>query len=126
MKFPVMVALTLLGTVLLLHTLEPPLMTASVRWPLTVLAAVMALVTLMLERWLRPKEGGTHGLQVRKVMGMTMIKMMLMLGLILAYLIAKLPDPMVFGVAAYLIYLANTAVLVAESMRHYTPPTAPR
>jgi len=37
-----------------------------------------------------------------------------------------MPDPKVFGVAAYLVYLSFTGILVAESMRHVAPPTDPR
>jgi hypothetical protein len=126
MKFFVLVALTALGSLLLIHTLDPPLMTDSVRMPLTILVVTLAALTLFLERWLRPGEGGRPGVQVRKVMGLTMIKMFLMLGIILAYLLAGMPDPKVFGVAAYLVYLSFTGILVAESMRHVAPPTDPR
>lgn len=126
MKFWIWVALTALGALLLVHTLEPPLMTDAVRQPLTALVVVLTILTPLLEWWVRPKEGATPGSHVRKVMGLTTIKMFLMLGVILAYLMAKGPDPKVFGIASYLIYLAFTGILVAESMRHSVPPTDPR
>ena len=126
MKFLVLVALTTLGSILLVHTLEPPLMTQAVRAPLSVLILLLALVTPLLERWLRPSEGGRPGAHINKVMGMTLIKMFLMLGVILAYLVSGQPDPKVFGVSAYLVYLAFTGLLVSESMRHGVPPTDPR
>jgi len=126
MKFIALVALTTLGSLLLVHTLTPPLMTEAVRMPLTAIVVVFTLLTPLLERWLRPREGATSGSHVRKVMGLTMIKMFLMLGIVLAYLLGKYPDPRVFGVAAYLIYLAFTGILIAESMRHTVPPTDPR
>lgn len=123
MKFWIWIGLTALGALLLVHTLDPPLMTDGVRSPLTVLVVVLAVLTPFLEWWVRPREGATPGSHVRKVMGLTTVKMFLMLGIILAYLLAQYPDPKVFGIAAYLIYLAFTGVLVAESMRHSVPPT---
>lgn len=125
MKFWIWVALTALGALLLVHTLDPPLMTDGVRQPLTVLVGVLAFLTPVLEWWVRPRQGATPGSHVRKVMGLTTIKMFLMLGVILAYLMAQYPDPKVFGISAYLIYLAFTGILVAESMRHSVPPTDP-
>ena len=59
-------------------------------------------------------------------MGTTLIKMFAMLILILVYLALDGPDPRIFGVAAYLIYAAFTAILVAETTRHLMPPTNPR
>lgn len=126
MKFLIWNVLTALVALLLVHTLGSPLMTEAVRAPLTWLTLILAVLTPLLERWIRPAEGGTPGSHVRKVMGLTTVKMFLMLGVILAYLLAKGPDPRVFGVAAYLIYLAFTGILVAESMRHSVPPTDPR
>ncbi len=126
MKFMVLVVLTALGALLLIHTLTPPLMTDAVRNPLTGVVVVLMVVTLILERWMRPREGASPGSHIRKVTGVTTVKMFLMLGVVLAYLMGKYPDPRVFGVAAYLIYLAFTGLLVAESMRHAVPPTDPR
>ena len=126
MKFLVLVALTTLGAILLVHTLDAPLMTQAVRTPLSALILMLAVLTPLLERWLRPKEGGRPGGHINKVMGMTLIKMFLMLGVILAYLVSGQPDPKVFGVSAYLVYLAFTGLLVSESMRHGVPPTDPR
>ena len=126
MKFLVLVALTTLGAILLVHTLDAPLMTEAVRTPLSALILLLAVLTPLLERWLRPKGGGRPGSHINKVMGMTLIKMFLMLGVILAYLVSGQPDPKVFGVSAYLVYLAFTGLLVSESMRHGVPPTDPR
>ena len=98
MKFLVLVALTTLGAILLVHTLDAPLMTQAVRVPLSALILLLAVVTPLLERWLRPKEGGRPGGHINKVMGMTLIKMFLMLGVILAYLVSGQPDPKVRSV----------------------------
>lgn len=118
MKFLLMNGLTGLGLLLLVHTLPEPLMTVAVRTPLTLVVVLLAMVTAMMERRMRPSEGATPGSQVRRVMGVTMVKMFVMLGIILAYLVAGLPDPKVFGVSSYLAYLAFSSILVAESMRH--------
>lgn len=123
MKFRILNALTAVGLLLMVTTLPAPLMTEAVRQPLVLLVLLLTALNLFLERWLRPQNGVTPGAQVRRVMGMTMIKMFAMLAIILAYLIAGYPDPQVFGVAAYLAYLVFTSILVAESMRHSSPPT---
>ena len=126
MKFLALVVLTASGALLLVHTLNPPLMEEGARLPLTGITLLLAIVTPLIEWWLRPKAGATSGSHVRKVMGMTTIKMFLMLGIILAYLVSGQPEPRIFGLASYLIYLAFTGILVAESMRHTVPPTDPR
>ena len=84
---------------------------------------LFSLITILLERMLRPKEGVTSGALVRNVMGATLIKMMIVLTGILVYIVAEFPDPKNFAIATYLLYAAFTAILVAESMRHSVPPT---
>ena len=126
MKFMLLNILTAGGFLMLIWTLAPPIMTEAVRSPLSLLVLFLALLTPLLERWLRPVGGSTSGGQVRKVMGVTMIKMFAMLGLILAYLLVGGPDPRVFGVSSYVVYLAFNSILVAESMRHSERPTDPR
>ena len=126
MKFLLFNLLTALAALLLVWTLGGPLMTDAVRWPLTGIVLFLGVLTPLLERWLRPVEGTSPGNQVRKVMGTTLIKMFAMLILILVYLALGGPDPRIFGVAAYLIYAAFTAILVAETTRHLMPPTNPR
>lgn len=123
MKFLALVGLAASGSLLLVHTLEAPLMADGARIPLTIMTLLLALTTPLMERWLRPRPGATPGSHVRKVMGMTTIKMFLMLGIILAYLVSGQPEPRIFGLASYLIYLAFTGILVAETMRHSMPPT---
>ena len=126
MKFHALNFLTALGALLLIWTLDTPLMTEAVRGPLFGVVVFLAVLTPLLERWLRPQEGATPGSHVRKVMAVTMIKMFAMLILILLYLFLGGPDPRVFGLGAYLIYAAFTGILVAETMRHSVPPTDPR
>lgn len=126
MKFLGLNFLTALGALLLIRTLGEPLMTEAARDPLSCVVVFLAVLTPLLERWLRPREGATPGSHVRKVMATTMIKMFAMLTLILAYLLLGGPDPRVFGLAAYLVYAAFTGILVAETMRHSVPPTDPR
>ena len=127
MKFLLFNLLTALAALLLVWTLGGPLMTDAVRWPLTGIVLFLGVLTPLLERWLRPVEGTGPGNQVRKVMGTTLIKMFAMLILILVYLALWWAlIPRVFGVAAYLIYAAFTAILVAETTRHLMPPTNPR
>lgn len=126
MKFFLFNLLTALAALLLVWTLGDPLMTDEVRWPLTGIVLFLAVLTPLLERWLRPVGGASPGNHVRKVMGTTLIKMFAMLILILVYLALGGPDPKVFGVSAYLVYAAFTAILVAETTRHWMPPTDPR
>lgn len=123
MKFLALVGLAATGSLLLVHTLDAPLMAEAARIPLTIMTLLLAVTTPVMERWLRPVPGATPGSHVRKVMGMTTIKMFLMLGIILAYLVSGQPEPRIFGLASYLIYLVFTSILVAESMRHSMPPT---
>ena len=125
MKFLLLNTLTTLGFLLLVYTLEPPLMTESVQEPMTAVILTLAVLTPILEWWLRPGRTGRHGSQVRKIMLTTLIKMMLMLVVILVYLLKGGPDPVVFGMASYLVYLAFTGILVAEAMRHVQPPQDP-
>ena len=101
-------------------------MTEAARDPLSGVVVFLAVLTPLLERWLRPRDGATPGSHVRKVMATTMIKMFAMLILIVVYLFLGGPDPRVFGLAAYLVYAAFTGILVAETMRHSVPPTDPR
>ena len=125
MKFLLLNTLTTLGFLLLVYTLEPPLMTEAVRVPMTAVVLTLGVLTPVLERWLRPGRTGRHGSQVRRIMLTTLIKMMLMLVVILVYLLKDGPDPVVFGMASYLVYLSFTGVLVAEAMRHVQPPQDP-
>jgi hypothetical protein len=126
MKFLALNLLTALGALLLIRTLGAPFMTEAARDPLSGVVVFLAVLTPLLERWLRPREAATPGSHVRKVMATTMIKMFAMLILILVYLFLGGPDPKVFGLAAYLVYAAFTGILVAETMRHSVPPTDPR
>ena len=126
MKFLALNLLTALGALLLIRTLGAPFMTEAARDPLSGVVVFLAVLTPLLERWLRPREGATPGSHVRKVMATTTIKMFAMLILILVYLFLGGPDPKVFGLAAYLVYAAFTGILVAETMRHSVPPTDPR
>lgn len=123
MKFHVMNALTAAAGLILVSTLGEPLLTDAVRMPLQGVVLVFTLVTIVLERMLRPKKGVTPGALVRNVMGATLIKMMLVMTGILIYVVMDFPDPRNFAVATYLLYAAFTAILVAESMRHSVPPT---
>jgi len=68
MKFQWMLALTALSALLLVSTLEPPLLTDAVRSPLQFVVVLMALVTWLLDRLLRPKPGARPGSLVRNVM----------------------------------------------------------
>jgi len=121
MKFLVLNCLTAFAALLLIHTLGEPLMTDGARWPLTGVVGLLAVLTPVLERWLRPTERGSVEGQVRKVMVTTLVKMFAMLILILVYLSLDAPDPRVFGMASYLVYAAFTGLLVAETMRHRAP-----
>ncbi|MDB4588557.1 hypothetical protein N9095_01105 [bacterium] len=123
MKFHLMNALTGAAGMILVSTLGEPLLTDAVRLPLQAVVVVLFLVTLVLERMLRPKKGVTPGALVRNVMGATLIKMMLVMTGILFYVVLDGPDPRNFAIAAYLLYASFTAILVAESMRHSVPPT---
>lgn len=124
MKFQLLNSLVLVAGLLVVSTLGEPLLTDSVRLPLQVVAVVLALVNLLLERMLRPKPGSRPAMLVNKVMMATLIKMGLVLAGILIYVVLDAPDPRHFGIATYLLYAAFTSVLVAESMRHNIPPTA--
>jgi len=123
MKFQLLNALVLVAGLLVVSTLGEPLLTDSVRLPLQVVAVVLAVVNLLLERMLRPKPGSRPAMLVNKVMMATLIKMGLVLAGILIYVVLDAPDPRHFGIATYLLYAAFTSVLVAESMRHNIPPT---
>jgi|GEM_PF-775481 hypothetical protein len=123
MKFHVMNALTAAAGLVLVSTLGEPLLTDAVRMPLQIVVVVFTLVTIVLERLLRPKEGVTPGALVRNVMLATLIKMLLVMTGILIYVVLEFPDPKNFAIATYLLYAAFTAILVAESMRHSVPPT---
>lgn len=123
MKFQLLNALVLVAGLLVVSTLGEPLLTDSVRLPLQMVAVVLAMVNLLLERMLRPKPGSRPAMLVNKVMMATLIKMGLVLAGILIYVVLDAPDPRHFGIATYLLYAAFTSVLVAESMRHNIPPT---
>lgn len=123
MKFQWMLALTALSALLLVSTLEPPLLTEAVRSPLQFVVVLMALVTWLLDRMLRPKPGARPGALVRNVMLVTLIKMAVVMVGILFYSLLDMPDPTQFSLATYLIYAAFTAILVAEAMRHEVSPT---
>lgn len=123
MKFQLLNALVLVAGLLVVSTLGEPLLTDSVRLPLQMVAVVLAVVNLLLERMLRPKPGSRPAMLVNKVMMATLIKMGLVLAGILIYVVLDAPDPRHFGIATYLLYAAFTSVLVAESMRHNIPPT---
>ncbi|MBL6645060.1 MAG: hypothetical protein ISP55_01240 [Flavobacteriales bacterium] len=123
MKFHILNGLTTLAGFILVSTLGEPLLTDAVRMPLQVVVVLFSLITVVLERMLRPKEGASSGALVRNVMGATLIKMMIVLTGILMYIVAEFPDPKNFAIATYLLYAAFTAILVAESMRHSVPPT---
>ena len=122
MKFLLFNLLTALAALLLVWTLGDPLMTDEVRWPLTGIVLFLAVLTPSVGALAEAREGATPGNQVRKVMGTTLIKMFAMLILILVYLALGGPDPKVFGVSAYLVYAAFTAILVAETTRHWIRP----
>lgn len=123
MKFQLLNALVLVAGLLVVSTIGEPLLTDSVRLPLQMVAVVLAVVNLLLERMLRPKPGSRPAMLVNKVMMATLIKMGLVLAGILIYVVLDAPDPRHFGIATYLLYAAFTSVLVAESMRHNIPPT---
>ena len=111
---------------LLIHTLQEPWMVDSARLSLTAVVLFLAVMTPCLEWWLRPENSSSSGAQVRKVMGVTMIKMFSMLILVVLYLFIGGPSPLTFGLAVYLVYVAFTVILVVETMRHKWPPTDPR
>ena len=118
-----MMALTAIGALIVVSTLGEPLLTDVVRMPLQLVVVLLASVTWVLERLLRPKPEARPGTLIRNVMLATLIKMGLVLTGILIYVVAEFPDPKPFSLATYLIYAAFTAVLVAESMRHEVSPT---
>ena len=57
MKFMLLNILTAGGFLMLIWTLAPPIMTEAVRSPLSLLVLFLALLTPLLERWLRPVGG---------------------------------------------------------------------
>ena len=57
MKFLALNLLTALGALLLIRTLGEPLMTEAARDPLSGVVVFLAVLTPLLERWLRPREG---------------------------------------------------------------------
>ena len=123
MKFHVMTALTAAGALIVVSNLGEPFLTNAVRTPLQGVVILLAVVTWTLERLLRPKPDSRPGSLIRNVMLATLIKMGLVLTGILIYVVADFPDPKPFSLATYLIYVAFTAILVAESMRHQVSPT---
>jgi hypothetical protein len=99
MKFQLLNALVLVAGLLVVSTLGEPLLTDSVRLPLQVVAVVLAVVNLLLERMLRPKPGSRPAMLVNKVMMATLIKMGLVLAGILIYVVLDAPAPRHFGIA---------------------------
>lgn len=124
MKFHLLNGLVLVAALLVVSTLGEPLLTHPVRLPLQVMAVTLAAVNWGLERMLRPKPGARPAMLVNRVMLATLVKMGVVLAVILFYVVMDAPDPKHFGIATYLLYVAFTSVLVAESMRHTVPPTA--
>jgi Co/Zn/Cd efflux system component len=100
-----------------LQFLNPPI-TEAVRPFLQGVVAFYLVVNLVLAKVLRIKPNDSKGKLVRSAMVASLAKMILTLGFIGLYLVIIGEDPVVFGIAAYLIYAVFSALLTASATRN--------
>jgi Co/Zn/Cd efflux system component len=116
LSFTAINAIAALSLWTVLQFLNPPI-TEAVRPFLQGVVAFYLVVNLVLARALRIKPNDSKGKKVRSVMVASLAKMILTLGFIGVYLVIIGEDPVVFAIAAYLIYAVFSVLLTVSASR---------